>query len=67
MLIALCEPYIGGANGGLGGEKRDIQVLMTLVSLHSWASIYLAIKSVLVTHKGDNTRIFRFKSFCIFN
>ena len=43
MLIALCEPYIGGANGGLGGEKRDIQVLMTLVSLHSWASIYLAI------------------------
>ena len=67
MLIALCEPSLYGGNGGLDGEQGGIQVLMALVSLHSWASIYLAIKGVLVTHKGDNTRIFRFKSFCIFN
>ena len=47
MLIALCEPSlyggVGWGNGGLGGEQGGIQVLMTLVSLHSWASIYLAI------------------------
>ena len=27
-------------------------MLMALVSLHSWASIYLAIEGALVTHKG---------------
>ena len=51
MLIALCEPFINGSNGGLGSEQGGIQVLMTLVSLHSWASIYLGIEGALVTHK----------------
>ena len=59
MLIALCEPSLYGGNGGLDGEQGGIQVLMTLVSLHSWASIYLAIEGALVTHKGDDTRVFR--------
>ena len=62
MLIALCEPFINGSNGGLGSEQGGIQVLMTLVSLHSWASIYLGIEGALVTHKEDDTRIFRFTS-----
>ena len=33
-------------------------MLMTLVSLHSWDSIYLGIEGALVTHKGDDTRVF---------
>ena len=41
-------------------------MLMTLVSLHSWASIYLAIEGALVTHKGMIQGFLgSIKSFCV--
>ena len=65
MLIALCEPFINGSNGGLGSEQGGIQVLMTLVSLHSWASLYRArryvvggLQSTSYNHKNQ-TLIFK--------
>ena len=59
---------MGWSNGDLGGEQGGIQVLMTLVSLHSWASIYLVIEGALVTHKGMIQGFLgSIKSFCVFN